>query len=295
VSRWAYVNGRYVPHATARTHVEDRGMQFSDGVYEVIAVVGGALVDATLHFERLDRSLSALEIAAPMRRAPLEAVLREVARRNRVSEGIVYLQVNRGVAPRNHAFPRDARPSMVVTARRGQPASSPALVEGVRVITIPDIRWRRRDIKSVSLLANVLAKQAAAQDGAFEAWQVDEDGMVTEGSQSNAWMVEADGAVVTRPPSHDILTGITRTRLIDLARQDGITVIERAFTPQEAARAREAFLTSTSSFVVPVVQIDDAVVANGRPGAVTERLRALYLDFVARQAITILHTALAKA
>ena len=295
MSRWAYVNGRYVPHATARTHVEDRGMQFSDGVYEVIAVVGGALVDATLHFERLDRSLSALEIAAPMRRAPLEAVLREVARRNRVSEGIVYLQVNRGVAPRNHAFPRDARPSMVVTARRGQPASSPALVEGVRVITIPDIRWRRRDIKSVSLLANVLAKQAAAQDGAFEAWQVDEDGMVTEGSQSNAWMVEADGAVVTRPPSHDILTGITRTRLIDLARQDGITVIERAFTPQEAARAREAFLTSTSSFVVPVVQIDDAVVANGRPGAVTERLRALYLDFVARQAITILHTALAKA
>lgn len=295
MSRWAYVNGRYVPHATARTHVEDRGMQFSDGVYEVIAVVGGALVDATLHFERLDRSLSALEIAAPMRRAPLEAVLREVARRNRVSEGIVYLQVNRGVAPRNHAFPRDARPSMVVTARRGQPASSPALVEGVRVITIPDIRWRRRDIKSVSLLANVLAKQAAAQDGAFEAWQVDEDGMVTEGSQSNAWMVETDGAVVTRPSSHDILTGITRTRLIDLARQDGITVIERAFTPQEAARAREAFLTSTSSFVVPVVQIDDAVVANGRPGAVTERLRALYLDFVARQAITKLHTALAKA
>ncbi len=295
MSRWAYVNGRYVPHATARTHVEDRGMQFSDGVYEVIAVVGGALVDATLHFERLDRSLSALEIAAPMRRAPLEAVLREVARRNRVSEGIVYLQVNRGVAPRNHAFPRDARPSMVVTARRGQPASSPALVEGVRVITIPDIRWRRRDIKSVSLLANVLAKQAAAQDGAFEAWQVDEDGMVTEGSQSNAWMVEAGGAVVTRPSSHDILTGITRTRLIDLARREGITVIERAFTPQEAARAREAFLTSTSSFVVPVVQIDDVVVANGRPGAVTERLRALYLDFVARQAITKLHTALAKA
>ena len=188
-----------------------------------------------------------------------------------------------------------ARPSRGVTARRGQPASSPALVEGVRVITIPDIRWRRRDIKSVSLLANVLAKQAAAQDGAFEAWQVDEDGMVTEGSQSNAWMVEADGAVVTRPPSHDILTGITRTRLIDLARQDGITVIQRAFTPQEAARAREAFLTSTSSFVVPVVQIDDVVVANGRPGAVTERLRALYLDFVARQAVTKLHTALAKA
>ncbi len=281
MSRCAYVNGRYVPHAKARAHVEDRGMQFSDGVYEVIAVVGGELVDATLHFERLDRSLSALEIASPMRRAPLNAVLREVARRNRVSEGIVYLQVNRGVAPRNHAFPRDARPSMVVTARRGQPASNPALVEGVRVITIPDIRWRRRDIKSVSLLANVLAKQAAAQDGAFEAWQVDEDGMVTEGSQSNAWMVDIDGAVVTRPPSHDILTGITRTRLIDLARKDGITVIERAFTPQEAARAREAFLTSTSSFVVPVVQIDESVVANGRPGAVTERLRALYLDFVA--------------
>ncbi len=284
MSRWAYVNGRYVRHASAQAHIEDRGMQFSDGVYEVIAVVGGNLIDAELHYGRLARSLGELDIAAPMDRRPLAAFLREVVRRNRVEEGIVYLQINRGVAPRNHVYADGLRPSMVVTARRGRPASNAALTEGVRVITVPDLRWRRRDIKSVSLLPNILAKQAAAEMGAFEAWQIDDEGYVTEGSQSNAWMVDSDGTILTRPASNEILSGITRARLLNLARGAGLAVVERAFTPDQAVRGREAFLTGTSSFVVPVVQIDDSMVANGRPGAVTEQLRALYLDFATREA-----------
>jgi D-alanine transaminase len=279
MTRLAYVNGRYLPHAAAQVHVEDRGMQFADGVYEVIAVLDCRLVDRTLHHDRLERSLRELRIAVPMSRPALDAVLDEVVRRNRVREGIVYLQVGRGAAPRNHAFPRDVRPSVVVTARRAQPASARALTEGVRVITVPDQRWRRCDIKSIALLPNVLAKQAAVEVGAYEAWQIDEAGLVTEGAHSNAWIVEAEGTIVTRPESRDILGGITRKRLIGLARSAGLSVAERPFTPQQAKAAREAFLTSTSSFVVPVVEIDEAVVANGRPGTVTEGLRRLYLDF----------------
>ncbi len=279
MSRIAYVNGRYVPHKVAQVHIEDRGMQFSDAAYEVIAVLGGRLVDRTLHHDRLERSLSELAIDRPMRRTALDAIFDEVVRRNRVSEGIIYLQVGRGASPRNHAFPVGARPSVVVTARRAAPASAAALTEGVKVVTMPDLRWLRRDIKSVSLLPNVLAKQTAVEAGAFEAWQVDADGYVTEGAQSNAWIVESDGTIVTRPESNAILSGITRRRLIEVARAEGLSVVERAFTPTQAAAAREAFLTSTSSFVVPVVQIDEAVVANGRPGAITEQLRSLYIDF----------------
>lgn len=284
MSRIAYVNGRYVPHGTAQVHIEDRGMQFSDAAYEVIAVVGGRLVDLALHHERLERSLAELRMNPPMERAALNAVFDEVLRRNRVSQGIIYLQVGRGASPRNHAFPVDARPSIVVTARRSALTNAAAFADGVSVVTMPDLRWHRRDIKSVSLLPNVLAKQTAADAGAFEAWQVDADGFVTEGAQSNAWIIEADGTIVTRPESNDILSGITRKRLIELARTDGLTVAERAFTPAQAGQAREAFLTSTSSFVVPVVQIDDAVIANGRPGGLTEQLRALYVDFAHAEA-----------
>ncbi|HEX9646316.1 MAG TPA: D-amino-acid transaminase [Alphaproteobacteria bacterium] len=284
MSRIAYVNGRYLPHGGAEMHIEDRATQFSDGVYEVIAVLGGRLIDRALHHERLERSLGEMRIAAPMGRAALDAVLDEVVRRNRVAEGIVYLQIGRGRAPRNHAFPVGVRPSVVVTARRARPATAAALTEGVAVITVPDLRWRRRDIKSVSLLANVLAKQAAAEAGAYEAWQVDDRGLVTEGAQSNAWIVDTDGTILTRPESNDILSGITRRRLIGLARGSGLAVAERAFTPDHARRAREAFLTSTSSFVVPVIRIDDHPVANGKPGSTTERLRSLYLDFASRTA-----------
>jgi D-alanine transaminase len=279
MSRVAYVNGRYQRHADASVHIENRAMQFSDGVYEVIAVVGGRLIDLDWHHERLERSLGELDIARPMSRGALNAVLGEIVRRNHVGEGIVYIQVDRGSAPRNHAFPAAARPSVVVTARKARPASASALQDGVQVVTVPDQRWRRRDIKSVSLLPNVLAKQRAAEAGAFEAWQVDDDGKVTEGSSSNAWIVDQDGALVTRRESNEILSGITRRRLIQLARDNDIPLRERSFTVEEAKQAREAFLTSTSSFVVPVVQIDDSVIANGRPGTVTCRVRDLYLTY----------------
>ncbi len=279
MSRIAYVNGRYTPHRAARVHVEDRGMQFADAAYEVIAAVAGRPVDEEWHFDRLERSLGALGIAMPMSRAALRSVLSEVARRNRVADGLAYLQVGRGVAPRDHAFPAAAAPSVVATARPARPGAAAAQADGVSVITTPDLRWRRCDIKSVSLLPNVLAKQEAAAAGAFEAWQVDERGYVTEGASSNAWIVDGDGAVRTRAPGRDVLAGITRRRLVALARADGMRVVESAFAPEEAKGAREAFLTSTSAFVVPVVRIDDSAVANGRPGATTERLRALYADF----------------
>ena len=279
MSRIAYVNGRYTPHRAARVHVEDRGMQFADAAYEVVASVAGRPVDEEWHFDRLEHSLGALGIAMPMSRAALRAVLSEVVRRNRAADGLAYLHVGRGAAPRDHAFPASAAPSVVATARPARPGAAAALADGVSVITTPDLRWRRCDIKSVSLLPNVLAKQEAAAAGAFEAWQVDDRGRVTEGASSNAWIVDGGGAVRTRPPGRDVLAGITRRRLIALARADGMRVVESAFAPEEAKEAREAFLTSTSAFVVPVVRIDESAVANGRPGAATERLRALYADF----------------
>ena len=279
MSRIAYVNGRYTPHRAARVHVEDRGMQFADAAYEVIASVAGRPVDEEWHFDRLERSLGALGIAMPMSRAALRAVLSEVVRRNRAADGLAYLQVGRGAAPRDHAFPAAAAPSVVATARPARPGAAAALADGVSVVTTPDLRWRRCDVKSVSLLPNVLAKQEAAAAGAFEAWQVDDRGRVTEGASSNAWIVDGGGAVRTRPPGRDVLAGITRRRLIALARADGMRVVESPFAPEEAKGAREAFLTSTSAFVVPVVRIDESAVANGRPGAATERLRALYADF----------------
>ena len=269
MTRVAYVNGRYVPHHSAQVHIEDRSMQFADGVYEVVAVLNGKLVDREWHHERLERSLGELGIAMPMSRAALDAVVDEMVRRNLVDEGIVYLQVGRGVAPREHTFPVHVRPSVVATARSARPASASTLIEGVRVVSTHDQRWERCDVKSVALLPNVLAKQAAAEAGAFEAWQVDADSIVTEGTHSNAWIVDQAGAIVTRPESNAILSGITRRRLLAVARNAGLPVVERAFSLDEAKAAREAFLTSTSSFVVPVVQIDDNVIANGRPGSVT--------------------------
>ena len=279
MTRIAYVNRRYVPHHSAQVHIEDRSMQFADGVYEVVAVLNGKLVDREWHHERLERSLGELGIAMPMSRAALDAVVDEMVRRNLVDEGIVYLQVGRGVAPREHTFPVHVRPSVVATARSARPASASTLIEGVRVVSTHDQRWERCDVKSVALLPNVLAKQAAAEAGAFEAWQVDADSMVTEGTHSNAWIVDQDGAIVTRPESNAILSGITRRRLLAVARDASLPVVERAFSLDEAKAAREAFLTSTSSFVVPVVQIDDKVIANGRPGSVTEHLLTLYLAF----------------
>ena len=274
MSRVAYVNGRYVPHGGAAVHVEDRGYQFADGVYEVCEVRGGRPVDERRHLDRLDRSLRELRIAWPLARKALGVVLRETIRRNRVNDGIVYLQVSRGVAPRDHAFPAETAPSLVVTAKNlDHDKAEATAAAGIAVITVPENRWPRVDIKSVALLPNVLAKQAAREAGAKEAWFVDPDGRVTEGSSTNAWIVTREGQVVTRPADHGILRGITRTVLLDAIAAQGLSLDERAFTVDEAYAAREAFVTSASQIVMPVVSIDGRPVGNGAPGLVATALR----------------------
>ena len=276
MSRIAYVNGRYLPHGAATVHVEDRGYQFSDGVYEVCEVRGGSIIDQRRHLARLKRSLHGLRIEMPMSEAALAIVMRECMRRNRVRDGLIYLQITRGVAPRDHGFPPPGtRPSVVVTAHGMDVAGNERIAaDGVAVITVPDNRWQRVDIKSISLLPNVLAKQAARENGAKEAWFVDRAGHVTEGSSSNAWIVTKGGKVVTRPADNGILRGITRTVLIDVMRAQGLEFEERSFTVEEAYGAREAFLTSASQIVMPVVRIDDRPVGNGAPGSVATALRA---------------------
>jgi len=276
VSRIAYVNGRYLPHCDAAVHVEDRGYQFADGVYEVCEVRGGRLIDERRHMERLVRSLSELRIAMPMSLRALSVVLHEVVRRNGVRDGIVYLQVTRGVAKRDHAFPPNGtRPAIVVTASRIDPARTERFAaEGIAVVTVPDNRWDRVDIKSIALLPNVLAKQAAREQGAREAWFVASDGTVTEGSSSNAWIVTAGREVVTRKADHSILKGITRTVLLEVLKAHDLTLVERPFTVAEAMGAREAFITSASQTVMPVVRIDGQPVGNGAPGLVASALRA---------------------
>ncbi len=285
MSRVSYVNGRYVPHRAAMVHIEDRGYQFADGVYEVFAVLGGRLVEEEGHLARLDRSLSELMIAAPASRATLRAIIAEVVRRNRVVDGMVYLQVTRGVAPREHAFPAAARSSLVITARNLRPVPPALRQRGIGVITLPEIRWQRRDIKSVALLPNVLGKERAKRAGAYEAWFVEADGTVTEGSSTNAWIVAGpDGKLLTHPPASAILNGITRRSVLDLARDRGMPVEERRFTLAEALAAREAFITSTTAYVLPVVRIDGAPVGDGVPGPLSRALVAHYADYLVRLA-----------
>ena len=275
MSRIAYVNGRYLPHDRAAVSIEDRGFQFADGVYEVCEVRGARLVDERRHVDRLLRSLRELQIAVPMSRAALGVVLRETVRRNRVRDGLVYFQVTRGVARRDFVFPAaDTPPTVVVTARSSEPVRlEQAAGEGISVVTTRDIRWERVDIKSVSLLANVLAKQAAREQGAKEAWLVDAAGQVTEGGSSNAWIVTGDGKVVTRPAESGILRGITRTVLLDVIAAQGLVLEERPFTVEEAYHAREAFVTSATQIVMPVVRIDGRPIGNGAPGLVATALR----------------------
>jgi len=276
MSRIAYVNGRYLPQHAATIHVEDRGYQFSDGVYEVCEVRGGRVIDQRRHLARLRRSLDELDIAMPMSETALGIIMRECMRRNRVRNGIIYLQITRGVARRDHGFPPPGtHPSVVVTARSIDFAGNErTAAEGLAVITLPDNRWQRVDIKSISLLPNVLAKQAARERGAKEAWFVDRDGQVTEGASSNAWIVTKGGKVVTRPADNGILRGITRSVLIEVIKAQGLEFEERPFTVAEAQAAREAFLTSASQIVMPVVRIDDRPVGNGAPGSVATALRA---------------------
>jgi D-alanine transaminase len=277
VSRVAYVNGRYLPRAEAQVSIEDRGFQFADGVYEVCEVKGGKPIDERRHMARLDRSLDELRIARPMTPAALSIVMRETVRRNRVRDGIVYVQITRGVAKRDFPFPPDIKPTVIVTARGTDVARLEQFAaEGVAVVTMPDIRWGRVDIKSVALLPNVLAKQAAREQGAREAWLVDEQGRVTEGASSSAWIVTREGMLITHPLGPDILPGVTRAVVIDVIRAQGLAFEERAFTVEEAYGAREAFITSASQIVLPVTTIDGHPIGNGAPGLIAAGLRRDY-------------------
>jgi D-alanine transaminase len=278
VGRIAYVNGRYVPHAEAAVHIEDRGYQFADGVYEVLAVYKGKLIDEPGHIERLDRSLRELRIGWPVTPRVLAVLMRETVRRNRLTDGTIYLQVTRGVASRSHPFPEGAAPALVMTIK----AKDLNTLKGgipTKVITVPDQRWARPDIKSVALLPNCLAQQQAKEAGCYEAWQVDRDGYVTEGTMSNAWIVSAKGELVTRSADGNvILNGITRLAVLDVAKAAKVKLVQRPFTVAEAKKAREAFLTSTTSFVKPVVEVDGRKVGDGEPGPITRQLGKLIAE-----------------
>ena len=278
MGRIAYVNGRYRPHGEAVVHVEDRGFQFADGVYEYFAVFDGKLADADGHLQRLWRSLSEIRIRPPMSEAALMIVMRETVRRNRIRDGSVYLQITRGTAARDHAFPHPSTPpSVVVTAKSLDYAAANAkAAKGVAVVTQADQRWGRCDIKTVGLLPNALAKQAAREAGAEEAWLVDDLGFITEGASTNAWIIDADGSLRTRDTNANILRGITRKTLIDLAAEAGIPVSQRPFTVDDVKAAKEAFMTAASTLVMPVTAIDGHRIGDGKPGPVGKRLRVLY-------------------
>jgi D-alanine transaminase len=278
MSRIAYVNGRYVRHADAAVSIDDRAFLFADGIYEVIEIFEGALFDEAAHLERLARSAQELRVRLPVGVAALKVILRELIARNRVTYGHVYLQVTRGAARRDHFFPQSGTPATLVAfAHAGDRAAAEAKAQaGIKVIALPDIRWRRPDIKSTSLLPNVLAKQQAREAGAYEAWLVDGEGFVTEGASSNAWIVAADGALVTRPLGQEILPGITRARVLAIAAAKNLSVQERRFTIAEAQAAREAFVTGATSLVLPVIAVDGAKIGAGTPGPVALSLRAAF-------------------
>ena len=280
MGRIAYVNGAFVPQAEAAVHIEDRGYQLADAIYEVWAVFDGRLSDAEGHFARLERSLGELRIDMPMSRKALQLLLKEAVRRNRVRDGLCYLQISRGVAPRDHAFPTNgATPSVVITVKAVDRAATEAkAAKGVGVVTQPENRWGRCDIKTVGLLPNALAKQAAREACAYEAWFVDDPGLGTAGASSNGWIVDRDGILRTRDTNANILRGITRHTLLDVMAGEGMQVEQRAFTAKEALEAREAFVTGAGSLVLPVVSVDGKPVGDGKPGPVAMKLRRLYIE-----------------
>jgi D-alanine transaminase len=278
MSRFAYVDGRFVRMDVAMVNIEDRGLQFGDSAYEVWAVRGGRLLDGAGHLARLGRSLAALRIEKPITDKALCMVMEGLLRRNRLSNALVYLQITRGVARRDHPFPASARPTLILTARPLDPiAADRKAANGIRVMGVPDIRWGRVDIKTTGLLPNVLARQAAIDAGYDDAWLVDTEGSVTEGTAQNAWIVDQAGRLRSRPAAHDILRGITRDSVADLAVKAGLDVVFEAFSLEEAKSSREAFVTSATSFVMPVIGIDDAIIGTGKPGPVVLGLRSRYL------------------
>ncbi len=280
--RVVYVNGSYVPENEGKVSIFDRGFLFADGVYEVTAVINGRLVDYDPHMERLERSLKEIEMAWPCSKAELRQMHEELVKRNKLDEGIIYMQVTRGAADRDFKFPKGVKSTLIAFTQAQKLLDNPNAVTGVKVVTIPDIRWARRDIKSVMLLAPVLGKQRAYEQGAFEGWMI-EDGKITEGTSSNAYIVK-DGKVITRPLSHSILAGCTRRSLFRMAKEHGVTIEERLFTPDEAYAADEAFLTSASNFVLPIVEIDGKRIGGGQPGPVVRNLRKIYLEEAEGQA-----------
>ena len=277
--RFAYVNGRYLPHGEAGVHVEDRGLQLGDSIYEVCAVRGGRIMDEEEHLDRLERSLGEIRVAVPMGRAALKLVMRELLRRNRIADGLLYLQVSRGAMKRDHPIPDAApRPTLILTARPFDfEGKEKQQVGGVAVITQPDLRWGRCDIKSTQLLANLLAKTEARRAGAYEAWLIDREGFVTEGASTTAWIIDKDGQVVTRALSNAILPGVTRRVIMEAAAEAQMPIVERAFTPEEAKQAREAFISSAANAATPITAIDGARIGDGKPGPLSRRIAELYL------------------
>ncbi|MCE2517543.1 MAG: D-amino-acid transaminase [Alphaproteobacteria bacterium] len=283
MSRVSYVNGRYLPHDQAEIHIDDRGYQFGDGIYEVVTVINGKLADLEWHLDRLNYSLTEMGIPMPMSRAALKIVIRNMIRMNRITYGLVYFQITRGVMRRDHAYNALMTPQLVMTAK-SMPKVRHQEMAAVKVITVPDQRWQRRDIKTLQLLPNCMAKTKAVEAGAYEAWMVDGDGFVTEGSSSNAWIVTAEGELITRPATFDILSGITRKAVIAMAEQRNLKIVERPFTPAEALEATEAFVTSATSLVTPVGELDGTRIGDGDSGPVANALRLAYYEFINRQA-----------
>lgn len=276
--RIAYVNGAYVPHNAATVHIEDRGYQFADGVYEVVGLINGEFADERGHLDRLERSLGELSISMPVSRAALRIIMRELVRRNRIRNASLYIQVTRGVAKRDFKFPAGTSPSLVLTCRPYVFEGNPAVEKGVSAICLPDIRWARRDIKTTALLAQAMAKQKALDEGAGEALMVDSDGFITEASASNFWIIK-DGKLKTRAATHDILKGVTRSAIFEVARKHGLEIIEGSITPDEAYGADEAFCSSATSLIVPVTEIDGHTIGSGAPGAVVRDLYRYYRDY----------------
>ncbi len=283
MSRIAYVNGRYLPHDQAEVHIDDRGYQFGDGIYEVVSVINGKLADQEWHLDRMDYSLGEMGIPLPMSRAALKIIIKNMITMNRIKYGLVYFQITRGVMRRDHAYTTNLTPQLVMTAKT-LPRLEQHEVNAVDVITVPDQRWQRRDIKTLQLLPNCMAKTKAAEAGAYEAWMVDGDGFITEGSSSNAWIVTKNGELITRPATYDILSGITRKAIMAIASSRNLKIVERPFTVAEVHDAAEAFMTSASSLVTPAKTLDGAKIADGHAGPVATAMRHAYLDKVAAQA-----------
>ena len=278
--RIAYVNGQYKTHMYASVHIEDRGFQFADGVYEVIYVYNEKFIDLDMHFDRLDRSLKELDIQWPVNRSALNIIIQEVVRRNRVKNGNIYLQVTRGSNDREFSYPEDLSPSLIVYARKANKDSIETTEKGYKIVSKPDIRWKRCDIKTISLLPAVMAKQAAVEEGAIEAWLVDDDGLVTEGTSSNAWIVTEKNEIITRSTNNFILSGVTRKTILQLSQDLGLKYKERAFSLVEAKEAKEAFCTSSTALIKPIIQIDKKRIGSGTVGPVTKILIKNYFNYV---------------